>query len=228
MNTGHFKLTCDALLFIKGKCANGQHRLCAVVKSGVTCQFLVLRTDDESVFQVIDGGTPRRVADYLMSTDALSAASAAQIVLRHERDQLWRGNGSSTAHPVTRTEQIEYAAANRDHIEKWIEVVTPLYNQQRILPKSLAVALLEIARIHDTPKATEFLTALYLGNSDDIAKDFREQLIANSRSKKKYPRSHVIGLLIKAFRCYSTGTRPGLLKFSAGERYPTLKLVAAA
>jgi hypothetical protein len=162
-----------------------------------------------------------------MSSDALSAAAAAQIILRHERDQLWRA-GSSLVHPVTRTEQIEYAAGHREDIEQWIELVTPLYNQQRILPKSLAIALLEIARIHEFPRATEFLTALFLGNSDDIAKDFREKLIENSRSKKKFPRNHVIALLIKAFKFYSMGTRPGILKFDDREKFPSLKLLEVA
>ena len=41
---GKWKLTGDAIVFANtGELLNGQHRLLAVIKSGVTCEFVVLR-----------------------------------------------------------------------------------------------------------------------------------------------------------------------------------------
>jgi len=47
----------------EGRLLNGQHRLNAVISSGVTVEFLVIRNVSPTVFKVLDRGVTRTVAD---------------------------------------------------------------------------------------------------------------------------------------------------------------------
>src|ERR1017187_1807933 len=63
MKEGRWRLSCDAILLVKGRLANGQHRLCAVIKSNVSCPFIVMETNDDELYKVIDAGQKRTIGD---------------------------------------------------------------------------------------------------------------------------------------------------------------------
>ena len=55
MQEGLWKLTTDAIGFAKnGRLINGQHRLTAIVESGITAPFIVAHNYDENTFEAID------------------------------------------------------------------------------------------------------------------------------------------------------------------------------
>lgn len=60
MAAGEWKLTPETISFgTDGVLLNGQHRLKAVVKSGVSVPFLIAYDADPACFPVIDQGSPR-------------------------------------------------------------------------------------------------------------------------------------------------------------------------
>lgn len=59
-----------------GRLLNGQHRLLAVIESGVTCKFLFATGFDEEVFKVLDRGTARSAADALKMDKKLAEVGA--------------------------------------------------------------------------------------------------------------------------------------------------------
>jgi len=64
MRAGKFTLTTDAIGISRtGRLVNGQHRLAAVVDSGVPCLMLVAEGLDDESYEYIDRGTPRKIAD---------------------------------------------------------------------------------------------------------------------------------------------------------------------
>lgn len=64
MREGGWLLTGDAIVIAEsGKLINGQHRLAAVEISGVDCPFVILHHADESVYAVMDSGSPRTTRD---------------------------------------------------------------------------------------------------------------------------------------------------------------------
>jgi len=65
MMVGDFVLSNDAITFRGKRLENGQNRLHAVVQSGVTCRFLVMRHAPELLFQVADTGKGRTLVDLL-------------------------------------------------------------------------------------------------------------------------------------------------------------------
>jgi len=66
MSNGDWKLSPEPIVVSKtGRLLNGQHRLHAVVKSGVICNFSVVQGADDDVFDVLDRGATRTSADAL-------------------------------------------------------------------------------------------------------------------------------------------------------------------
>src|SRR5262245_52679298 len=59
---------------------DGQHRLAAVVMSGVTMRFLVIRDINPEVFRVLDSGVPRSNGDLLYQMGASNQNGMASIL----------------------------------------------------------------------------------------------------------------------------------------------------
>jgi hypothetical protein len=66
MRAGRFALSPDAILLVNGKLANGQHRLTAVMQQDKPQPFIVMQSNDNGLYKVIDAGLRRTVADGLV------------------------------------------------------------------------------------------------------------------------------------------------------------------
>lgn len=81
MLAGDWHLSPEAIVISNtGRLLNGQHRLSAVVKSGVTVQFLIIRGPNDDVFAVMDRGAIRSIADALNADKA--ATEVARLFIR--------------------------------------------------------------------------------------------------------------------------------------------------
>jgi hypothetical protein len=73
---------------VEGKLIDGQHRLKAIIKSGVTLPLFVARDVPKGVIHTVDTGATRGVADALKIADyhapTLLAAAARQVMRYHE------------------------------------------------------------------------------------------------------------------------------------------------
>lgn len=87
MLDGEWVLSSDALGFdVDGAGVNGQHRLAAVVASGVTCPFIVCWNLAPESFEVLDNGKRRTAGDVLAVegiANARNLASVARIFLAY-------------------------------------------------------------------------------------------------------------------------------------------------
>lgn len=226
IESGNWHLTSDALLFIKGKLANGQHRLHAVVLADKPCSFLVLRTEDEAVYKVLDSGVGRTPGDALHNLGISAGkelAAVASLVLRYDAGALTMlGQNRDKSNRITRSLVIDYVEEHQRELEKEVAEVTSLNAQKRILPVSIGTALLHLANRSGKGDAWTFMRNLYLGGSDDSAFDLRERLIKNHQAKYKLDRSYIFALCIKAYKSFVNGTRPGVLKMIDGEPFPKM------
>lgn len=72
MANGAWRTSPETLIVAEtGRLLNGQHRLHAIVQSGVACTFLFVRGVDESVYGVLDRGAMRSAADALQKNPRL-------------------------------------------------------------------------------------------------------------------------------------------------------------
>lgn len=227
IENGNWHLTGDALIFVKGRLANGQHRLHALVLADKACQFIVLRTDDEEVYKVLDSGIGRTVGDAIGNmgiTLAKEVAAIAKLVLFYDNDVLtMRGaGGGGRASRITRSHVIDYIEEHQDELEKQAHYCTQLRANKNIVSPVLSGALLHLGKRSGKGDIETFITNLYLGGSQDAAFDLRERLIRNKDSKLKLNRDYIFGLMIKSYKSFLNGTRPGTLKIVEGEGYPKM------
>jgi len=81
MKRGQWMLTHEAIAFSKsGRLIDGQHRLCAVVKSNATVQMHVARECEESTFAVIGDGARRKAADVLSTMGESHSVKLAGMI----------------------------------------------------------------------------------------------------------------------------------------------------
>jgi len=86
MTGGLWQANGETIIISKtGRILDGQHRLTAVVRSGVTIEFLVVRDVDSAAFHTIDTGSPRtasQIAQMAGHTNTATAAAAAGLIWR--------------------------------------------------------------------------------------------------------------------------------------------------
>lgn len=229
MSAGRFKISPDAILRIKGKLANGQHRLEAVVVSGKPQLFLVMESNDEELYKVIDAGLRRSVSDGLIGVAYAGVIpSIARCVQAYDSGVIRAGARNSSeidrnkAVP-TQVEQIDYCQANQEILCEAACFVTSLYEQVNILQRSIGGAIYIIgSKRGKLDKAKEFLTKVYVEGGNNSAGDLRNRLIANRGSKSKLNAGYIFGLTLKSFKSFCLGTRPGSLKWSSDESFPEI------
>lgn len=114
---GRMKVHSQGISFSReGTLNNGQHRLLAVIKAGVPCDFYVTFGEDEDAFDVIDTGGVRSAKDALHISGRCNAnnlAATARIVINIQRRALV-SNGPEAR--VDNDEVVNFVDANEDVI----------------------------------------------------------------------------------------------------------------
>jgi hypothetical protein len=117
IHRGEWRLTGEAIkLDLNGQVRDGQHRLQAVVKSGVPIKTVVIRGVDEPAFDVMDVGRPRTAGDVLSMHGYAyhnAVAGAVRLLLFMER----AGRFSPTREAerfITSTTTLDYLNAHDD------------------------------------------------------------------------------------------------------------------
>lgn len=120
MVAGHWKLNGESIKFDVGEnIIDGQHRLHAVVSSGKTIQFLIVRGLETEVQDVIDTGRKRSAADALTLNgypNSNNLAAAARLCIAFQLGDL-RSAAQKTIQLYTHTEIREFVEANPDLVE---------------------------------------------------------------------------------------------------------------
>lgn len=225
IKNGRFKLTSDAVVLVKGRLANGQHRLSAVVEAGKSAQFIVMRSNDDELYKVIDCGVCRSVADVLGCVPYSKAITAtARLVLAYDMHLVSPSgpNQSKVRVPLTRSVILEYIEKHREQLSEQSSFTYSLYPKSRICSTTVTTALLHIAGRKHQEKAKEFITNVYQGESLDASKDFRDRMIRQMGTKSRLRQEYVFALLIKSWKSFKNGTRPGTLRMAEGEDFPEI------
>lgn len=221
MRAGDYRLSPDAILRIKGKLANGQHRLTAVVQFGKPVNFLVMESNDNELYKVIDAGIKRSVSDVFIGNEYSSSTPAiARLILAYEAKTV------SKAQLVSRTNLIAYCNENMKSLTEAAAFAYNLYNKSHMLPISIGGAMYSIASNLDLVEQVKpFLRIVYgEGDSKNAGGDLRQRLIKDKGAKAKLPASYVFAIALKAFNGFLGGRRAQPLKWQKDEEFPTVCL----
>jgi hypothetical protein len=221
MLADRFRLSSDAILRIKGKLANGQHRLRAVVETGTSQPFLVMESEDEELYRVIDAGLKRTVSDSLRQFEFAGVMpSIARWVVAYE-------SGSKTLvgqyTGVSQAELISFCEKNNEILVEAARFILPLYNSTHLLPQSISGGLYALAKRKEgnADTVSEFLRNVYEKGGEDASGDLRNRLIKNRGETHKMAIPYVFALTLRAYVCYRENERPRYLRVTE-DTYPVI------
>lgn len=232
MKSGQFKLSSDAILIINGKLANGQHRLMAVYIANTPQQFLLMESNDEELYKVLDCGAKRTEGDVLVGIKYAGILPAmAKWMNVYEKDALSPGlYAPSAVCTLSRSEVIEFCKVNQETMVESAEFISPLYSKTKLLPITISGAILATAmknspNIVDDVKA--FFEQVYLGSGYErirgqAALDLRNKLIQEAGSRSKYPSGYIFAIVIKCLHGFLKNYSIKSIRFSEGEKLPKI------
>jgi len=219
MAANGWKTTGSAIQFDRlGRLIDGQNRLRAVIKSGCTVRFLVVRGLEPEAQEHIDRGATRTLADALaMRGEAQSnyLGAALSIVWRIREGKINPGDAPTDAELLNLLDQ---NPALRESFA-WIHPCRPL------LPPSHIIAFHYLFSCVDPLAADTFMEGIAEGTDPkqrDALYVLRQRLIRNAGAKAKLPRPELWALIIKAWNAmqHQTPMKRSTLRWRSTEPRP--------
>jgi len=221
MASGDMVLNGEAIIFDSdGVLLNGQHRLWACIESERFFDSLVVRNVSPDVFDTLDGGRKRKVAEMLAMTGELNSTNVAAAISALVAFVDTGGNIHGTTHHgrIATPQVCERVLASHPGIRDSVKAI----RCQRLYDNQWAYVLHYLFSLVDARLAESFVDVLTNG-SPDVGRPFnifREHLIKGADQKKD--RRNLAAKAIKAFNAERAGERPKMLKFLKIEEFPTI------
>lgn len=195
MTRGRWKVNGDTICMNGTRLIDGQHRLLAVVASGVTIQTLLVEGVDSDVFDTKDVGRRRSASDTLAVRGEVETKNLAAALIVVDRYMTGR---MSQCVRYTNTEVEEL-------LEKYPNVrgsICKTRETKRLVPKSVLTACHSLFAQKDSEAADQFVVDLIGGHSlteGDPVYVLRERLMNNALAKAKLTAPYIMALMVKAW-----------------------------
>lgn len=233
MQRGQWRFTGDPIRFnVDGVLIDGQHRLMALVESGVGgLDMLVIRELGTDVFPVIDSGLSRSPGDSLALMGFSNVAAMASII----RVILVIDSGlspmeASSLTLVTRDDITKFAVENRERIQQAADVGTSLNNHPGGNGTSWGAFYWYAHHAHPVA-TTAFVSGIQTGanlSPGDPRLTLREYFLRMRSSDAPIRRATAdrglyLGLMIRTFNLFITGKELHRVQSWSGEGdFPTV------
>jgi len=225
MAKGNWLLNGDAIRFaVDGALLDGQHRLAAVVRSGIGLRTAVVWNLPPEVQATMDDGRKRSMADVLvLEGRKVSPVTTAAVVRR----LIWWDSGTRGAvragRPPTKQEMADYLALH-PLVYRAAEKAdaTRSGRMVRAPASTLGLAYVLFARLSQD-HADEFFARLRDGAGLDIDSPIltlRNRLAADNATRLDAETPHTLAYVIKAWNAWRDGRRVRLLRYKANEQFP--------
>lgn len=231
MTDGAWLLSGESIKFTDDdRLLDGQHRLLAVVRSGVTIQSYVIRGVTPAAFVTMDSGHKRRASDALAMLGypcAKDLAATATMLLRYATIGTFGYRGNQ-GHPSP-TQIVQYVETHPGIVES---VKTTSNGNYRIpgLRGSVHGSLHYLFTLVDPDDCEAFFRAIKSGaNLHERSPLFhlRNRLTANAIDSRKLPVVDVAALTIKAWNAWREGRDLQMLVWRPGgaapEKFPEIR-----
>jgi len=165
MLKGNWKFGGEPIKFdSNGNLIDGQHRLKAIIDSGITCFFLVLCGLDSDVFSVLDTGRKRQGSDVLaihgVKNSSLVSSTIKSLSLYNNG---CFGESGSTSRTLSNEDILEFFNENKD-IERCCEIGVSLYSKSNkiLTPTVISLFYFLLSKISEKD-GDDFLTKVCTG-----------------------------------------------------------------
>jgi hypothetical protein len=229
MKNGKWKEDTGELIKISktGKVLDGQHRLKAVILSGVSIYFHVAYGLSDEIFDVLDTGSLRNAADSffisgIKNSNALpSMISLNDLLLKGAKD--WFGQKNKK---LSNSELLDKYNVNPIFWDNVSRKSINWYNSfSKILAPSIIGGMYSAFIYKDSVQANFFMTQLCEGINvtNNTINILRNVLIKDKISSKKMPMDMKLALIIKCWNLYRTNKTVKLLRWdSSVEKFPII------
>ncbi|MER6300834.1 hypothetical protein ABT247_14885 [Kitasatospora sp. NPDC001539] len=231
INSGGWKVTHQGIAFdgplSSGKLIDGQHRLHAINKSGVTTPLLVFENVPRETFSVLDTGKRRNGGDVLWlsgerDTTLLAATVRHVYLFRVDPDGAWSGTNSR----ISNDQVLDIFHAQPEEFRKAAAVGRTLSQEVGIIPTAASAAYFLAVESAPAARIDDWIEGLATGanlKSDDprlaLIKTINT-LRNGSTSRRRTDTRGQIGLYIKAWNAWVTGRPVKSLRLQSGEKMP--------
>lgn len=195
---------------VDGTLIDGQHRLHAVVTSGVTVAFLLIRGLPLSAQETIDTGVKRTVGDSLHMRGESNATSLAAIA---RKAILWdaglRSFSGGTLFTPSDSEIRSYIESNAG-LRRAAHVADRSRKHIPVAASVLGVSYFLCSRIDPADTSIFFIDQLTDGlglRAGDPAHALRLRLSFDALSRRRLIEVDVLGLILRCWNGYRTGER---------------------
>ena len=219
MMAGNWKLNGEAVLFNGSLLLNGQHRLAAVSKSGVSVPMLFVRGVEIAAFSTIDQGKTRTISDLMSGKDwtyKSTVAGAARLAAVYEVN----GTANVSSMRMTRREVFEYAVRHKDDL-----TVAAMEAAKVNLGHGIPLTLLFFLVRHRREAIATFIEKLRVGANLSITDPvfhLRKRLIDNLASRAKHEQDIIIAWIFKAWNAHAANQSLKLLRYGREEEFPVV------
>lgn len=211
MKSGRWKENGDTISFdTNDNLLDGQHRLAAVSRSGMSVKMLVVTGLSPDVFDTKDIGRKRSPGDTLSVLGEENCSRLAAALATVDR---YYTNCLRTKRLYT---NIEIEELLRKYPGVRSSLQTTHNSRTSIVPPSILDACHYIFSRKDRELADEFVEKMMKGSGlteDDPWYILRERLLRNKMSKAKLDKVYIMALCIKAWNYARTGRKVRAIKF---------------
>ena len=214
MARGQWKMNGEPVIFSdKGHLLDGQHRLAAIVKSGVSVEMSVTRGVDENTFATIDTGKGRTGADVfaiagIKNYVLISAGLAKLAMMVKGQNNVFDGSSNyKVAGKITRQDLLDEYYRTPELYQDIRRAAYKFYEAGRIMKGSEIFAIMAYlikVKYHSWHKVEGFFTALCIGSHCDCGtvNIYRNMLIRDMSAQTRLTAAVKRNLLAKTWNAY--------------------------
>lgn len=207
MRRGEWKFTGDTIAISNTyRLLNGQHRLSAIIKSGIPQKYNIQTGLEDSVFDVLDTGKNRTSSDVLSIAGysyTNTIPSAVKIIDMYYSFKIKNTTSMRVKHKMSNTEILKWIDRHdaKEALEKYAQIAVRLYGASRFLSHSTYCAFLYIFGNKNRDRAIDFFETLASG----------ENISASHRSSIFLLRKRLIDTQLKSIRMSNQDEKWALL-----------------
>jgi hypothetical protein len=218
MRLGKWQLNGEPIIFDDdGHLIDGQHRLRALIKSGVALDFVVVRGASSSSFHTIDRGRVRTNGNMFQIAGVPSGNIIAAIVNAYWLYKRATKSGGALATNI-RPHSGELLDLYNSHPDSFMVAVKCRQLCKTLIPSppiGMAASAALIDRNHSEDSVIEFWSQVSKGEGlfkGDPAFMLRERLMENKSSTHKMPMNFISEISIRAWNAFIQGKKLRTLK----------------
>ena len=214
MKRGQWRMNGEPVIFSgSGRLLDGQHRLAAIAKSGVSVEMAVTRGVDEDAFATIDTGKGRTAGDVfaiagIRNYVVIAAGLAKLAMMVKGQNNLFDGSSNyKVGGKITRQDLLDEYYRTPELYQDISRSVDKFYKAGRIMKASAIFAVMAYlikVKHHSQHEVEAFSTALCIGTYSDcgVINNYRNMLIRDMSSQVRMTAAVKRNLLAKTWNAY--------------------------